>query len=91
MKITRENWNEVLNNPPMKFETFCNGSHCKTKTMKSKTNFNQIRYVEPEDVIYAIKKRIENQLNQEGIQARNNRLKWLKITKSAQALIDKAV
>jgi len=87
MRITRYNWKEVLNDPPMKFETFVNGSYCPIRMMKNPNGYNQIRYIEPEDVIITIKKRIENQLNPESGKSTKDRLRWIKITKAAEKLI----
>lgn len=91
MKITRDTWDELLGYPDMKFETFCGGAYCKTKVMKSQVNFSQIRYLEPQDIVDVVKKRIEGQLNVDGRLAKSNRKKWLKLAEKAQKLIDKTV
>ena len=91
MRITKNNWDELLDNPPMRFDIFCNGAYCLAKTMKAENSFNQIRYLEPEMIITTIKKRISNQLNPESVKCKRDRAKWFKIVKAAEKLIEKTV
>jgi hypothetical protein len=88
MIITRENWDQVLNDPPMKFETFVNGAYCPSRKMKSPDSFVMLRYILPEDVIHAVKKRIQGQINAGSVKAKAQRLRWLEMAKSAEKLIE---
>jgi hypothetical protein len=89
IKITQDNWNELLNNPPMSFKTFLNGTHVAVKKMKKEGSFATIRYVEPEDVIYAMENRIKNQTNFTNRQTQKQKKKWEEVIQNAQNLLDK--
>ena len=86
MKITASNWKETFPKAPMTFATFINGAYCEQKFMlKPGTNI-QIRYVEPEDIIQTLQKRIKNQLNPGSVRSIQNTEKWNKMIQQAEQI-----
>jgi len=87
IKIRASNWDELLCNPPMRFQTFINGSYARHKEERSKKTFQMVKYTCPEDIIYALTMRIKNQLNGKSIKATVQREKWEHMISCAEKLI----
>ena len=84
MKITEANFKSIFPNIRMSFKTIVDGRFAPHKTMNAQNSFQQIRYLEPEDLITIAEKRIETD---SGPNKAKNKAKWEEIIEISGKII----
>jgi len=85
MKITQDNFYEMYPQSNMTFKTIADGRFSPGRTMKAPNSFQQIRYLEPDDIIIIANKRIEIDSGPNKVA---NKKKWEAIIKQSEKLLE---
>ena len=89
LKITKDTYNELMPNAPIDFIILLNSAYTPQRLMKHPTNYNQIRYLFPEDIVMVMDRRLKSTPISAGTLHQKNVEKWKKMKEIAEKLIQK--
>ena len=92
VRINRYNYDELMPNASIAFGSLIAAAYCPRRVGKAKENFNEIRYLYPEDIVDMMDKRLKKVHGAfETRRTKADTVKWTKIKTMAAQLIKEKV